>query len=100
MILPQSRYTQGQLVRLPNALGVYNLSVTRTVPPSFGQFKLYVWQNGDRPDSVASTQLNNPQLWWAIFDINPEVIDPLSVPAGALVRIPSGPVMGQGTLTQ
>lgn len=99
-VLPQSRYMQGTLTRLPNSSGNYNLTVLRTVPPISANFSLYIWQEGDRPDLVAFKELKNAGLWWAIFDINPEIIYPLSVPPGAVIRIPSGPVMGQGTILQ
>jgi len=101
-ILPQSRYSaQGAtVVRLPNSSGTYNLTVLRTVPSSVSGYTLYTWQAGNRPDLVASQLLGNPQLWWAIFDINPEIIYPLNIPPGTVVRIPNSPVMGQGTLVQ
>jgi len=101
-ITPQSRYNaQGSsIVRVPNASGTYNLTVLRTVPSSFPSFRLYVWKASDRPDLVAQETLGNPLLWWSIFDINPEIIYPLNIPAGTAVRIPSSPVMGQGTLIQ
>lgn len=99
-VTPQSRYLQGSLLRLPNSVGTYNLSVVRTVPGQYGRFNLYVWQETDRPDIVAYNQLGNPSLWWAIFDINPEIIYPLNITPGTVVRIPIGPVAGQGTLFQ
>lgn len=99
---PQSRYNaQGSsIVRVANAAGQYNLTVLRTVPPSLASYELYVWKASDRPDLVAQEKFGNPQLWWAIFDINPEIIYPLNIPAGTAVRIPTSPVMGQGTLIQ
>lgn len=100
MIPGQSRYVQGTLTRTPNSEGVYNLTVWRTVPAAVGSFTLYIWRDGDRPDTVANRLLGNPSLWWAIFDKNPEIIDPFNVPPGSLVRIPTNPVMGQGTVLQ
>lgn len=99
-ISSQSRYVQGKLTRIPNSSGVYNLSVLRSVPQNSSGFYLYIWKATDRPDIVAHTLLGNSGLWWAIFDINPELINPLDVPAGTVVRIPINPVMGQGTLAQ
>jgi hypothetical protein len=96
----KSRYTQGTLTRTPNSEGTYNIQVTRTINRQIGAFSLYVWQQVDRPDLVAAKLLGNPQLWWAIFDVNPEIIYPLNIPAGTVVRIPKGPIMGQGTLFQ
>lgn len=85
---------------MPNSSGVYNVSVLRTVPMNNANYRLYIWQAGDRPDLVAAELLGNSTLWWAIFDMNPEIIYPLNVPPGTVVRIPSTPVMGQGTLLQ
>lgn len=100
MILPQSRYQQATLTRLPDATGTYHLSVLRRIPTTAQTFSLYVWQANDRPDTVAARGLGNARLWWAIFDINPEIINPLNVPAGTVVRIPTTPQQGQGTLLQ
>lgn len=100
MITATSRYAQGTLVRMPDENGVYRLAVLRTVPPATAAFTLYIWQVGNRPDIVANTLLGDPSLWWAIFDINPELIDPLNVPPGTAVRIPIAPVNGQGTTLQ
>jgi hypothetical protein len=100
MITANSRYNQGTLTRMPDATGTYQLTVLRSVPPAVSAYSLYIWQVGDRPDLVAYNLLGDSSLWWAIFDINPELIYPLNIPVGAIVRIPSNPVMGQGTLLQ
>ena len=100
---PQSRYlgnAGGSVVRVVNTAGVYNLTTLRTVPPQTGVFVLYAWQNTDRVDLVAAKFLGDATLWWAIFDLNPEVIDPLNVPPGTVLRIPKSPVQSQGTLIQ
>jgi hypothetical protein len=100
MIPSQSRYSQGVLTRAADAKGIFQTAALRTTPAISANFTLYVWQTEDRPDIVAAKKLGNPQLWWAIFDINPEIFDPLNVPTGTVVRIPLGPVAGQGTLFQ
>jgi hypothetical protein len=97
---PNSRYVNGTLTRMPDAVGVYSLTVLRTVSPQAQHFRYYTWQLGDRPDSVAYAAFGNSSLWWAIFDINPEIIDPMNVPVGAIVRIPTDPITSQGTLLQ
>jgi hypothetical protein len=102
-ILAGSRYNDENstsVVRVPDASGVYQQTVLRTVPLVQTSYSLYVWQTGIRPDIAASEALNDPLLWWAIFDVNPEILDPLNVPAGTLVRIPRAPLQGQGTQIQ
>jgi hypothetical protein len=99
-IQQQSRYVQGTVARMPDSSGTYNISVLRDVPASSSPFTLYIWQPADRPDTVAARLLGNPQLWWAIFDINPSLIYPLNIPVGTAMKIPINPVMGQGTLVQ
>lgn len=91
MIYPGSRYydaTTSTLTRIADSDDVYQLAVLRTVPQQSMAYNLYVWKGTDRPDSVAAAQLGDPALWWQIFDVNPELLDPLNVPAGTLVRIP------------
>lgn len=43
---------------------------------------------GDRLDLLADKYYNRPDLWWFIMDHNPEIQDPLSIPAGTTIRIP------------
>lgn len=95
-----SRYSQGTLTRLRNSEGVYNLTVFRNVPESTTKYKLYTWKPQDRPDTVAAREFGNPTLWWAIFDYNPNIIDPFNVPSGTIVRIPSVPIVTHGSLVQ
>lgn len=99
-VLPQSRYNSATFTRLSNSSGTYNITLLRTVPTAVSSYNLYIWGPSDRPDTVAKRFLGNPQLWWAIFDINPELLYPLNVPPGTAVRIPISPVQGQGTLIQ
>jgi hypothetical protein len=44
--------------------------------------------------------LGNPTLWWSIFDINPNILDPNNVPPGSIIKVPLNPVVEQGTLLQ
>jgi nucleoid-associated protein YgaU len=89
------------MTRIKNPMtGVFNLTVLRTVPAATSSYKLYTWQANDRADLVAAKELGNPTLWWSIFDINPEVINPLNVQPGTVLRLPQSPVVNQGTLMQ
>lgn len=85
-----SRYLHGSSARLLTSAGTYQVTVFRSIPASQGTpFTLYLWANGDTPDSVAAKFLSDPTLWWEIADANPEVLDMLSIPIGTLIRIPS-----------
>jgi len=53
------------------------------------KFYTYEWVDGDRLDTLANKFLGNPQLWWKIMDLNPEIIDPTSIAPGTLLRLPS-----------
>lgn len=97
---PTSRYANGVVTRMPDGTGTFNLSVLRTVPRSRVPYSLYVWQSGDRPDLLAKSVYGDPSLWWVIFDANPQVLYPLNVPVGTVIRIPTGPPNGKGTLLQ
>jgi len=99
-VLPQSRYVQGTVVRVPDSSATYNLTVLRTIPALSSSYRLYTWNAGDRPDVVAYQLFGNPALWWAIFDMNPELIYPLGIPPGTVIRVPINPILGQGTLIQ
>jgi nucleoid-associated protein YgaU len=88
MIANGSRYQSGTVVRMLDSNGVAQISVLRSVPAQAIQYSLYTWQQGDRPDSVAAKTLGDPSLWWEIFDINPELINPLNIPPGTIIRIP------------
>lgn len=58
-----------------------------TVAP-ISRFRLYQVQAGDRWDDIALTVLGDPQLWWKIADINPELFDPRALRPGILIRLP------------
>ena len=49
----------------------------------------YRWQAGDRLESVAMKFYRDPEKWWIIAEVNPEIIDIQNVPVGAILRIPS-----------
>jgi hypothetical protein len=100
MITQDSRYQQGTITRMPDMDGTYQLAVLRTVPATSSGFALYVWQAGDRPDIVAANELGDPTLWWQIFDLNPEIIDPLNVLAGTVLRLPNTVVPATGAILQ
>lgn len=48
----------------------------------------YQWIEGDRIDAVAARTIGDPLLWWWIMDANPEIVDPMSIAPGTLIRVP------------
>jgi hypothetical protein len=68
---------------------VYSISVVREFPEIRQAFFYYTWDSSDRIDLLALEFLNDPELWWQIMDLNPEVSNPFSILPGTLLRIPS-----------
>ncbi len=53
------------------------------------QYFSHVVQKGERLDQIAFEYYKRPGMWWYIMDHNPEIVDPLSIPPGTILRIPS-----------
>ena len=41
----------------------------------------------DRIDNVATRFYGEPNLWWVILDMNPEILNPQNIPPGTQLRI-------------
>lgn len=90
MIFLDSRYVDGSLVKVWNAKKQqYDLSVLRTWPEYAQSFFIYEWVDGDRLDLLATRFLGNPSFWWQLLDLNPEILDPLTIAPGTQLRIPN-----------
>jgi nucleoid-associated protein YgaU len=63
--------------------------VLRSFPSYKVTYFSYTWVETDRLDRVALRFLGAPTLWWQIMDVNPEIIDPLNIVPGTVLRIPS-----------
>jgi hypothetical protein len=61
----------------------------RQFPAAVAQFTYYTWTQRDRIDLIADRFLGDPSLWWVIMDFNPEQLNPMTIPVGALLRIPN-----------
>lgn len=91
MIFTDSRYATGRLAKtLDSRDNTPKVTVFRQFPGAISTYYLYTWKQRDRIDVVAHTLLGDPNLWWLIMDYNPEVIDPLNIPIGTVLRIPNG----------
>jgi phage tail protein X len=70
-------------------------SVPRTVIVGSAQknytfgYDSYQICGGDTPDSIAVKFYGNPNMWWAVADGNPEILDWSTLPVGTLIRIPN-----------
>lgn len=89
MIFTDSRYANGTFLKAYDSrLSQYSNSVYRNFPSITEDYYYYVWVDKDRIDIVAHNLLGNSDFWSKIMDINPEVIDPFTIPAGTTLRIP------------
>ena len=90
MIYSDSRYADGNIfVASDSRKRTYEVTVYRTFPTLSSEFFLYTWVQGDRPDIVSHKLLGDSEFWWRIMDINPEMINPLHIPIGTTIRIPT-----------
>jgi nucleoid-associated protein YgaU len=51
-------------------------------------FETHVARDGDSFESLAQKVFGDPQQYWRIADINPQVKFPNELPVGTLIRIP------------
>jgi hypothetical protein len=85
-----SRYADGVIFKAWDARkGQYNQSVFRQWPGYSMSYFMYEVVDGDRLDNLANRFLGDPQFWWTIMDINPEINDVLTIKPGTQLRIPN-----------
>lgn len=91
MIYFDSRYSDGEIRKaFDSRNGKYRFTVYREWPVISTEFVFYEWVDGDRIDLVAERFYGNSQWWWRIMDANPDIVDPVTIPAGRVIRIPNG----------
>ena len=89
MIYLDSRYADGTLLKAYDSrTGTYELTVYREWPSYSVQYFFYEWVETDRLDLLSLRFLGKSGHWWQILDINPEIIDPLNIAPGTVLRIP------------
>jgi hypothetical protein len=89
MIFTDSRYANGVFLKAYDSrLGTYSDSVYRNFPSITVDYYYYVWVDKDRIDVIAYNLLGNSDFWSKIMDVNPEIADPFTIPAGTTIRIP------------
>lgn len=90
MIFSDSRYADGTLITaFDSRKSNYAVGVLRQFPTESTSFYYYTWSAADRIDLIALNLLGDVDLWWRIMDFNPEINDPINIPAGTVIRIPS-----------
>lgn len=91
MIYTDSRYSTGKVVVSFSTRDLKShVSVFRNFPKEVAKYSLYTWLEEDRIDLIAKKFLGDASLWWRIMDFNPEVLNPMDIPVGTTLRIPSG----------
>lgn len=56
--------------------------------PTSRQYTLYTSRQGDTLESIAFKHLGDSRRYWEIADINPQILFPLDIDAGTVVRLP------------
>jgi nucleoid-associated protein YgaU len=51
-------------------------------------FRFYTVEAGDRWDTLAQRFYGDPQQWWRLADMNPELFDPRALRSGIVIRVP------------
>ena len=64
-----------------------NQSATR-VNTVKGQYRTYRVKAGDRIDTIAHQAFGDPNRWWEIADLNPQIKFPLDLVPGDVLRVP------------
>jgi nucleoid-associated protein YgaU len=90
MIYSDSRYIDGNLpVIYREYTKSHEQAVYRIWPSYVVDFSLYTVNEIDRIEGIANHFLGDPELWWRIMDVNPEILNPFQIPAGTTIRIPN-----------
>jgi len=90
MIYLDSRYADGPLFSAADSrTGNFNKTVFRAWPSYNVQYFWYHITENDRIENLAVKYLGNSELWWEIMDVNPEILNPLEIAPGTLIRIPN-----------
>lgn len=91
MIKANSRYAANPVSVTTGEDGKTRRVIVQRAPESFAAtIQDYVWEDGDHLDELAYFAYGEPELWWKIAEINPEIMDWAEVPIGTAIRIPVG----------
>lgn len=51
-------------------------------------FFTHVFSDGETLHALSQRYFRRPDLWWAIAEYNPEIVDFTNIPTGTTIRIP------------
>lgn len=86
MIYENSRYMKAEV---KDTDGIYIFKPRSKHTISSDGAKVHLFSAGDTLDGLANFYLGNPQLWWAILEMNPKYRSELEIPYGENLIIPS-----------
>jgi hypothetical protein len=90
MIYADSRYADGSFLKaFDSKTKVFYTTVLRNFPTGSSDFFYYSWVAGDRIDVIAHKILGSSDFWYKIMDVNPEIIDPMNIEPGTVIRVPN-----------
>lgn len=92
MIERVSRYYDGPLAQTKDKYtSQYVISVFRAFPASKAvNYITHIWKEGDSLTRLSKDYGLGTRYWWEIMEINPEIMDPFSIPIGTSLRVPYG----------
>lgn len=85
-----SRYANAAVIRTEGRDGRKRPTIYGMAYPGGGtvSFRYYVTHPGDRFDTLAAVFWDDPEQWWRIANLNPEVLCPDDLEPGTTIRIP------------
>jgi phage tail protein X len=89
MISPDSRYINNVVTLIDNSEGQAIATIVPNAPANvFFTYTPYQFTGADRIDNLAYQFYGDSDVWWAIANANPEVLDWSNVTPGTILRIP------------
>ena len=89
MISANSRYATSILVPATNLDGDDILAITFAEPTNATiRYQYHVVRGSDTIDNLAYKIFGDGTLWWAIANLNPEILDFSELPVGFTIRVP------------
>lgn len=84
-----SRYENETITEYPKD-GVRETILSTRRPASPSTFRYYLWDETDRIDRVTREVILDSSRWWEVMDANPDVLNPLDLSPGSVIKVPRG----------